>query len=94
MVDEVEPTEAAPLIPANIAAEMGARVDEWQKNPDALEKWLERELLIQLQINAAIANGTLAVPGKGGLAILARALRDFGDQAERVLAALRTKDED
>lgn len=51
--------------------------------------WLERQVAFQTIASAMIASGEVVLPGRNGISIMARALKDFPGHAERLLEIIR-----
>jgi alkylhydroperoxidase/carboxymuconolactone decarboxylase family protein YurZ len=90
------PEEAAALFTPEVMAAFRARADFWMEGPEGvrdLEVELQKVTLVMMQISSAVATGTIVLPGRSGLNIWARTIRDFPVLAQRVLDILATREE-
>lgn len=90
------------LSPEQIAS-IKARVESWlgpepdetnMEGVDRMAAWLERRVAFQVIMSAMIAEGDILLPGRSGINILARALQNFGKQAEQLLSVIKGKEEE
>lgn len=91
------PEEAAALFTPKVLGEFRERADFWMSGPEGvqdLETELQKVTLVMMQISSSVATGTIVLPGRSGLNIWARTIRDFPVLAQRVLDILAKREEE
>lgn len=89
------PAEAAALFTPEVLGAFRQRADFWMSGPEGvqdLELELQKVTLVMMQISSAVATGTITLPGRSGLNIWARTIRDFPALAQRVLDILADRE--
>jgi alkylation response protein AidB-like acyl-CoA dehydrogenase len=89
------PPEAAELFTPEVMKRFRDRADLWMSGPEGvrdLELELQRVTLVMMQISSSVATGAIVLPGRSGLNIWARTIRDFPALAQRVLDILAERD--
>jgi hypothetical protein len=90
------PEEAAALFTPEVMAAFRARADFWMEGPEGvrdLEVELQKVTLVLMQISASIATGQIVLPGRSGLNLWGRVIRDFPITAQRVLDILAEREQ-
>jgi len=71
------------------------RATMWMSGPEGvrdLEDYLQHSTLMLMQVTADVAAGRVALPGRSGMNIWARAIRDFPTLAQNVLNILAERE--
>lgn len=89
--------EVMALFTSEMMAEFRAKADFWMggtpEGVQDLELELQRATLVIQQIVTKVATGEIPLPGRSGMAIWARAVRDFPITAQRTLDILAQREE-